>query len=230
MNSLQTIINSLTGSGGSAGGALEFLAAIIFSALLGGFYIFLYRLYFESNEPLEVSVYKSFILLAPTVTAIFWIIQFSLPLSLGLLGALSFVRFRTPIKRSEDIGFILLVIVSGLASATYRFEIAAIFAAVLLAIVLIKKLVIKKGWWQKGKSVSLYISFPLGTSGLGKRLEEIIKSKTRAQPKLHNISVFENQETYHFHLGEVKNTAEMDGVLESIKASLHPNRIELFHN
>lgn len=41
-----------------------------------------------------------------------------LPLSLGLLGALSIVRFRTPIKEPEEIGFLMVVIATSLATAT----------------------------------------------------------------------------------------------------------------
>jgi hypothetical protein len=63
-------------------------------------------------------VHRSFPLLAIAVTAIFVCIQFSLPLSLGLLGALSIVRFRTPIKEPEEIGFLMVVIATSLAAAT----------------------------------------------------------------------------------------------------------------
>ena len=77
-------------------------------------------------------VYRAFPLLGVSVTAIFVCIQFSLPLSLGLLGALSIVRFRTPIKEPEEIGFIMLVIATSLASATFG---AALLAALLLVAV-----------------------------------------------------------------------------------------------
>ena len=36
-------------------------------------------------------------------------------MSLGLLGALSIVRFRTPIKEPEEIGFLMVVIATSLA-------------------------------------------------------------------------------------------------------------------
>jgi hypothetical protein len=63
-------------------------------------------------------IHRAFPLLAIAVTAIFVCIQFSLPLSLGLLGALSIVRFRTPIKEPEEIGFLMVVIATSLAAAT----------------------------------------------------------------------------------------------------------------
>ena len=81
----------------------------------------IYHLYFGPNEPSEHSIGSSFMLLMPAVTSIFVILQYSLPLSLGLLGAMSFVRFRTPVKRAEDIAFILLAIAISLSCAVLYF-------------------------------------------------------------------------------------------------------------
>jgi hypothetical protein len=74
-------------------------------------------------------VQKSFPLLGPSITAVFITIQFSLPLSLGLLGALSIVRFRTPIKEPEEIAFIMLVVAASLCCATLNM----LFLVIILA-------------------------------------------------------------------------------------------------
>ena len=42
------------------------------------------------------------------------IVKSSLALSLGLIGALSIVRFRTPIKEPEELGYLFLTIAVGL--------------------------------------------------------------------------------------------------------------------
>ena len=58
---------------------------------------------------------KSSILpLTLTVCVIITVVKSSLALSLGLVGAFSIVRFRTPIKDPEDIVYLFLSIVSGL--------------------------------------------------------------------------------------------------------------------
>lgn len=106
----------------SQGGIERFIVAIVFSLFFGLSMGALYRVYYRTNEPLDGSIARSFPLMSPAVTTIFWLIQFSLPLSLGLLGALSFVRFRTPVKRAEDIAFILLMIAGALACAIGRFR------------------------------------------------------------------------------------------------------------
>ena len=93
------------------------LVSILVATFLGVLLGFLYRGYYRGSEPVERSVGRSFVIMTPAVSMIFNLVQFSLPLSLGLLGALSFVRFRTPIKRAEDIGFILVMIGIGLSCA-----------------------------------------------------------------------------------------------------------------
>lgn len=75
-------------------------------------------------------IYRSFALLATALTAIFVCLQFSIPLSLGLLGALSIVRFRNPVKDPEEIGFILLVVASSLTCATFNFPFLVIIMAI----------------------------------------------------------------------------------------------------
>lgn len=85
------------------------------------------------------NVHRSFPLISIAVTAIFLCVQFSLPLSLGLLGSLSIVRFRTPIKEPEEIGFIMLVIASSLCCASFNLAfLLVLLGAAFLALLLLK--------------------------------------------------------------------------------------------
>lgn len=85
------------------------------------------------------NVHRSFPLISIAVTAIFLCVQFSLPLSLGLLGSLSIVRFRTPIKEPEEIGFIMLVIASSLCCASFNLA----FLAVMLGTAFLALLILR---------------------------------------------------------------------------------------
>jgi hypothetical protein len=89
--------------------------------------------HFYSNRATGSQVHRAFPLLGISITAIFVTIQFSLPLSLGLLGALSIVRFRTPIKEPEEIGFIMLVISISIAVATFKLSFVGVIFVVALA-------------------------------------------------------------------------------------------------
>jgi hypothetical protein len=66
---------------------------------------------------------------------LFLVIQTSVPLGVGLLGALSFVRFRTPIKDPAEIGFLLLLIASSIGAATANFiAVGILFAVVIITL------------------------------------------------------------------------------------------------
>jgi uncharacterized membrane protein YhiD involved in acid resistance len=57
---------------------------------------------------------RNFLMLTLTTTLVITIVKSSLTLSLGLVGALSIVRFRAAIKEPEELGFLFLAIGIGL--------------------------------------------------------------------------------------------------------------------
>lgn len=81
----------------------------------------LYMRYYERRGT-GSQINRAFPLLGISITALFICIQVSLPLSLGLLGALSIIRFRTPVKEPEEVGFIMLVIAAAIICATFNFQ------------------------------------------------------------------------------------------------------------
>jgi hypothetical protein len=123
-------------------GVPDFLAVLGIS-LLASFYIALLYNRFYQSRATGSQAHHAFPLLGLSVTSIFICIQFSLPLSLGLLGALSIVRFRTPIKEPEEVAFIMLVIASSICCATFNF----IFLTVILGMAVVGMLVAR--WAQK---------------------------------------------------------------------------------
>jgi hypothetical protein len=96
-----------------------FVVALIVSLLVAFYIAALYRLFYE-NRATGSQIHRSFMLLGPAITALFIAIQFSLPLSLGLLGALSIIRFRTPVKEPEEVGFIMLLVACSVVVATFQ--------------------------------------------------------------------------------------------------------------
>jgi len=57
---------------------------------------------------------RSFVFIAGTTLLVITIVSASLALSLGLVGALSIVRFRTPIKEPEELAYLYLTIATGI--------------------------------------------------------------------------------------------------------------------
>ncbi|MBN2143890.1 MAG: DUF4956 domain-containing protein [Candidatus Aureabacteria bacterium] len=151
------------------------LAASLIAALFAGF---LYNHFYE-NKSTGSQVNRAFPLLAISITTLFIGIQMSLPLSLGLLGALSIIRFRTPIKDPEEVGFIMLVIASSISCSTFNFQ----FLLVLNLTAFITMLLVRgiRVWKYKSKDGILFLSIADGEALA--HLHEIllfVKSHTRS--------------------------------------------------
>jgi hypothetical protein len=94
----------------------------------------MYQVFYGSRH-IGAGVNRVFLVGGPAITMIFLVIQTSIPLGIGLLGALSFVRFRTPIKDPAEIGFLLLLIASSIGAATGNLmAIVVLFSVVALAL------------------------------------------------------------------------------------------------
>ena len=73
--------------------------------------------------------------IALTTLLVISVVKSSLALSLGLVGALSIVRFRTPIKEPEELAYIFLSIAIGLSLGADQRETAALGVLVILSFI-----------------------------------------------------------------------------------------------
>tara|TARA_B100000989_G_C19526926_1_gene467414 strand:- start:1201 stop:1851 length:651 start_codon:yes stop_codon:yes gene_type:complete len=76
-----------------------------------------------------------FMTLIPSMVIIITIIKSSIALSLGLVGALSIVRFRTPIKDPEELVLIFIAIAVGIGLGANKFIITSIFFVVVISVI-----------------------------------------------------------------------------------------------
>ena len=109
---------------------LNFFYAIILSLILS----FLVKItYIKVGKSLNDKSYFSdtFIPLALITTLVITVIKFSLALSLGLVGALSIVRFRAAIKEPEELVYLFFVISIGLSNGANQF-LLSIFATLVI--------------------------------------------------------------------------------------------------
>ncbi|MBT3480084.1 MAG: DUF4956 domain-containing protein [Opitutales bacterium] len=89
--------------------AISLITAAILGVLLGKAYV-----RFGTALSNRSQFARNFLLLTVTTTLIIGIVKSSLALSLGLVGALSIVRFRAAIKEPEELAFLFLSIAVGL--------------------------------------------------------------------------------------------------------------------
>jgi Domain of unknown function (DUF4956) len=112
----------------------EAIISLSFSVVFSLVAYFMYQLFYGSRH-IGAGVHRMFLIGGPAITVLFLGIQTSIPLSLGLLGALSFVRFRTPVKDPAEIGFLLLLIASSIGASSGNFMlIGLLFVATFLVL------------------------------------------------------------------------------------------------
>ncbi len=109
------------------------MAVALVASLGASIAVYLMYHLFYGSRTIGAGVDRAFIIGGPAITALFLGIQSSIPLSLGLLGALSFVRFRTPVKDSAEIGFLLLLIASSIGIATGTYPIVIVLFLIVFA-------------------------------------------------------------------------------------------------
>jgi uncharacterized membrane protein YhiD involved in acid resistance len=112
MNEIKTFLADNL-SGFSPKAIPNFIFSFIICAILA---FILGRLYVKYGNSLSnrKSFARNFIVLAITTMFIISIVKSSLALSLGLVGALSIVRFRSAIKEPEELTYLFLTIAIGL--------------------------------------------------------------------------------------------------------------------
>ena len=114
----------------------QFLANALLAALLTWLVSEFYKRYGRtvSNRSQFAS---NFMMLALATMLIIYIVKSSVALSLGLVGALSIVRFRAAIKEPEELTYLFLVIGIGLGMGANQPAITIIAVLLILALLLI---------------------------------------------------------------------------------------------
>jgi hypothetical protein len=107
---LNNIVNQF-GSGESS--IIDFLINIFITIILSYIIGLIYSKYGNSLSNRKKLI-QTFVLIAVTVMLVISIVKSSLALSLGLVGALSIVRFRTAIKEPEELVYFFVAIALGL--------------------------------------------------------------------------------------------------------------------
>jgi uncharacterized membrane protein YhiD involved in acid resistance len=115
---------------------LTFVTNLLIAFLLSHILSLVYVKY--SNSLSNKKIFSNnFYLITLTTTLIITVVKSSLALSLGLVGALSIVRFRAAIKEPEEIAYLFLCIAIGLGLGANYTLITVIGFVIILALVII---------------------------------------------------------------------------------------------
>jgi membrane-associated HD superfamily phosphohydrolase len=112
---------------------INVILAIVFSAIVSYVYV-----RFGTSLSNRRSFARNFLIIALTTTFIITVVKSSLALSLGLVGALSIVRFRTAIKDPEELAFLFITIAIGLGLGADQRIITFISVVAILSVIIVR--------------------------------------------------------------------------------------------
>jgi uncharacterized membrane protein YhiD involved in acid resistance len=134
MNNLDFLLNSWSSQKGDVDTqefVLNLLLAAVLSYLLGRVYV-----RFGSTLSNREMFSRNFLIITMTTMVIITIVRSSLALSLGLMGALSIIRFRAAIKEPEELAFLFVAISVGLGMGAGETRITGIAFAIIVSIII----------------------------------------------------------------------------------------------
>ncbi|MFH1479058.1 MAG: DUF4956 domain-containing protein [Candidatus Omnitrophota bacterium] len=134
------------------------IAGFIFNLILAAILSFiLSRVYIRFGESLSNRrmFARNFVIITMTTMLVIAIVKSSLALSLGLVGALSIVRFRAAIKEPEELAYLFLAIGIGLGFGADQRAITLVAFIVIIGIVSLKSFSHK---YQDNQNLYLTIS------------------------------------------------------------------------
>ena len=117
---------------------IGFILNLIFTGVLA---LILKHVYIRYGNTLSNrgSFSNNFLMIAMTTMLIISVVKSSLALSLGLVGALSIIRFRAAIKEPEELAYLFLAISIGLGFGANQGSITVIALIIIMSIILVSK-------------------------------------------------------------------------------------------
>ena len=217
MNNLSDIRNYFLDDVAGQIAILSFVVNLILAALLS---YWVERIYIKhgatlSNRP---AFAKNFVLISLTTMLIISIVKSSLALSLGLIGALSIVRFRAAIKEPEELSYLFLAIAVGLGMGAGQRVITIVAILAILGILRLKLYLSEDKVGSKKWDPDLYLTVSsLKTGGLNlDKISEILEGIC-AQVRLKRADITEEMFETLF-LIEMKNANDPHDIEATLRA------------
>ena len=175
----------------------SFLVSLFCAAILSLF-VQLFYVNFSSTLSNRIHFSKNFVILGVTTCIIIMIVKNSLALSLGLVGALSIVRFRAAIKEPEELVYLFLVITTGLGCGSGQLKITIVGIAFSLLIIFIyyKLLSTKKIEYAELINLAVVFNQNINQNDITKIIEDLKKVST----ELNFVSMSKTSNTTNLNL------------------------------
>ncbi len=200
-----------------------FLLSLVCSAILS-FFVQLFYINFSSTLSNRVHFSKNFVVLGVTTCIIIMIVKNSLALSLGLVGALSIVRFRAAIKEPEELVYLFLIITSGLGCGSGQLKITIVGVIFSLIVIFIYYKVFERKKIDYSELINL--SFTINNEINDSKINKIIYDLKRISTELNFISLSKTNEITILNLDiRPKKFEELTKIIDLIKKRYKNSKI-----
>jgi hypothetical protein len=181
----------------------NFVTSIILAAILS-LLIQLVYVKFSTSLSNKLEFSKNFVILGVATTLVITIVKSSLALSLGLVGALSIVRFRAAIKEPEELVYLFLIIATGLGCGSGQIQITLIGILMSTLIIISYSLLIKKKKLDDDNLINSTLVFNKRMSD--KETEDVINDIKSycSEMKFVSLSYTENETTINLDIKSTK--------------------------
>lgn len=153
----------------------------------------------------------NFLLLIITTMFIITVVKSSLALSLGLVGALSIVRFRTAIKEPEELAYLFLALSIGLGLGADQRVLTLVTFGFIVVIIWVHHLFSRH---QEDKLVYLTVSLSTGRNLLPRLVETINQCAVSANLKRHDENEQQTESTF---VVEFADWSQMSACQEALR-------------
>tara|TARA_Y100000816_G_C26094582_1_gene578978 strand:- start:1403 stop:2089 length:687 start_codon:yes stop_codon:yes gene_type:complete len=192
----------------------NFIYNLIISAILS-FLVQLFYLKFSSTLSNRLDFSKNFVVLGIATTIVITIVKSSLALSLGLVGALSIVRFRAAIKEPEELVYLFLIISIGLGCGAGQIKIITVGTIFSLIVIFLYNLFYKNKKIDISELLNLAISKNKYVSE--KEVNDIVEfiKKNSISVDLISISKSKEETTLNFDIN-VKDIKKINYIISEL--------------
>lgn len=166
---------------------------------------------------------RLFVFLTATTMLMISVVKTSLALSLGLVGALSIVRFRTPIKEPEELAYLFLAIATGIGLGADQRLVTILIVAIVLGYLALRH---GTGSGAVPFRTLLQVSAPLASSPEGRstgreELHVILETVERVAGRVDLRRVDCSEEKFHGTLLiEVMEAGAIERLVEDLRRRL----------
>lgn len=197
---------------------IDIFSAAVLAVVLGEFYQ-----KFGRSLSNRSKLARNFVMIAVTTTLIITVVKSSLALSLGLVGALSIVRFRAAIKEPEELAYLFLTIAIGLGfGAGQRLATVVAFGAIIAVIFVVDR------FRDVNEKENLFLSLKLPPSKKSELLKDLLNlvSKNTERADLRRV----DEDAGQLSVGvvvEFMSKNQMEMLLTKLKEKYPKSKISL---